>query len=199
MNLLDWLLSNIYFVFVIAFALFSFLGKSRKSRGENEPQRQPSRESTHPSQYPADQEQSREVEYHNPYDTPATESRETQREERGADRRYGEQQPYPNHLPSTATPSLSSNEDIPEYEVMEQRRRELETERVRLERIHAESEKAARAARLAAASRLQTSSQKNEDHEALFMDPSDVRKGIIWAEVLGPPRAKRPFHSRNKY
>lgn len=28
--------------------------------------------------------------------------------------------------------------------------------------------------------------------------PEDIRKGVIWAEVLGPPRSKQPFGTRGK-
>lgn len=175
MNLLEWLGSNIYFVFVIGFALISFLSKANKSRGNGESERPPSREFT----LPLDPVDSREEEYHNPYDTPA---------------------------PGTVTSSPYSpvavdyppDEELSQHDVMEQQRRQVEAERLRLERIKEESERAARAARRAAASRAQASHKQNEQ-EQLFTDPSDIRKGIIWAEVLGPPRAKRPYHSRNKF
>lgn len=172
MNLLDWLVSNIYFVFVIGFALISFLNKANKSRGTDASRRQPSRESTLPEE-PMD---SRDGEYRNPYDTPATVS----------------QSPY------SPVSDYSPDEELSQHDVMEQQRRTFEIERLRLERIKDESEKAARVARRAAASRAQ-SSQKPDEQEKLFANPSDIRKGIIWAEVLGPPRAKRPYHSRNKY
>ena len=173
MNLLEWLGSNIYFVFVIGFALISFLNKANKSRGNGTSGRPPSREST----LPEGPMESPEEEYRNPYDTPATLS----------------QSPY-----SANAADNSLDEELSQHDVMEQQRRTLEVERLRLERIKDESEKAARVARRAAASRAQ-SSQKPDEQEKLFADPSDIRKGIIWAEVLGPPRAKRPYHSRNKY
>ncbi|WP_454192130.1 hypothetical protein [Paenibacillus sp. Marseille-Q7038] len=172
MNLLDWLLSNIYFVAVIGFALISFLNKANKSRGTDESRRPPSRESTLPVE-PMD---SREGEYRNPYDTPATVS----------------ESPY------STVEDYAADEELSQHDVMEQQRRTFEIERLRLERIKDESEKAARVARRAATSRAE-SSQKPDEQEKLFANPSDIRKGIIWAEVLGPPRAKRPYHSRNKY
>ncbi|WP_160034116.1 hypothetical protein [Paenibacillus sp. An7] len=172
MNLLEWLLSNYYFVIVIGFALISFLNKANKPRGTDASRRPPSRESTLPEE-PMD---SRDGEYRNPYDTPATIS----------------ESPY------STVEDYVSDEELSQHDVMEQQRRTFEIERLRLERIKDESEKAARVARRAAASRAQ-SSQKTNEQEKLFADPSDIRKGIIWAEVLGPPRAKRPYHSRNKY
>lgn len=173
MNLLEWLLSNYYFVFVIGFALISFLSKANKSKGTGGSEKSPSREYTHPE----DPMDSREEEYRNPYDTPDTVS----------------PTPY-----SPTAVEYSPDEEFSQHDVMEQQRRQFEAERLRLERIKEESEKAARAARRAAASRAQTSYQPAEQ-EKLFADPSDIRKGIIWAEVLGPPRAKRPYHSRNKF
>ena len=173
MNLLDWLFSNIYFVFVIGFALISFLNKANKSRRNSGSERPSSREFT----LPVDPVDSRDGEYRNPYDTPATPS------------------PSP-YFPNAVEDS--PEEELSQHDVMEQQRRQIEAERLRLERIKEESERAARVARRAAASRAQ-SSQKPNEQEKLFADPSDIRKGIIWAEVLGPPRAKRPYHSRNKY
>lgn len=173
MNLLEWLLNNYYLVFVIGFALISILSKANKSRGNSGAERPSSREVT----LPIDPVDSRDGEYHNPYDTPAADSPSS-------------------HFPNAAEDTF--DEELSQHDVMEQQRRQFEAERLRLERIKEESERAARAARRAAASRAQ-SAQKPNEQEKLFADPSDIRKGIIWAEVLGPPRAKRPYHSRNKY
>lgn len=187
MNLLEWLSGNITFVIIIAFAFFSFLGKVTKAGGSGGSQRQ-SREFRRPDG-PLDFPLSRE-EDPAPYASDTT-YQGHRREERGPVNR-DEQRSYAEDVPS----ATASYEDVFQLERMDQEiQREIERER--LTKLKEEAE---RAARLAALIRAEQTPPTNDDQkEGLFTNPSDVRKGIIMAEVLGPPRAKRPFYSRNKY
>lgn len=185
MNLLEWLSGNITFVIIIAFAFFSFLGKVKNVGGSGGSQRQ-SREFRRPDG-PLDSPLSREEEYPAPY-APDTTYQDHRRDERGSVNRNDER---------SYAEDNASYEDVFQLERMDQDI-QLEIERERLTKLKDESE---RAARLAALIRTEQTSPSNDDDqkEGLFANPSDVRKGMIMAEVLGPPRAKRPFYSRNKY
>ena len=38
--------------------------------------------------------------------------------------------------------------------------------------------------------------QRNQKHRSLSLSKNDVRNGVLWSEILGPPRSKKP-HSFN--
>ncbi|MFD2702174.1 hypothetical protein ACFSVM_17045 [Paenibacillus shunpengii] len=171
MNLIEWVMNNFIFVLGAIFALVSFIGKSKKPNDEQ-----------HPSQRA-------------PRSNPAQDARQQQQQ---YDSRYEEEDEEDEYEDDS---SPYSKQPQPAYaaaqnEVLEQKLRELEVEKMRMERARLKLE---HKAQRQGASRKQAAapaidSGKNEAP----LSSDEIRKGIIWAEILGPPRAKQSFTRHRK-
>ncbi|MFE6077070.1 hypothetical protein ACFVQB_21630 [Paenibacillus sp. NPDC057886] len=196
MGLFEWIFNNLYIVAVIAFALFSFLGKAAKSADPNK--KRPSngmptfggsgdsdrddrsRGNTAPQQssgpsdpryderYDDDQYDDR---YDQPYSQPATTSARPMNDDFGGQGSLGGME--------------NSLEE--QMKVMEQRQREI---RERLDRIST-----ANTPVVSDSSWDEVSSSESGPSQ---LRREDIRTGVLWAEVLGSPRSKQPFGTRGK-
>lgn len=204
MGLFEWIFNNLYIVAVIAFALFSFLGKAAKSAdpnkkrpnngmptfgGSGESDRNDrSRGNTAPQQSSAPSDPRYDEQYDERYD------------ERYDDDQYDDQydQPYSEPATTSARPvnddlggrsSLGGMENSLEEQmkVMEQRQREI---RERLDRIST--------ANTPVVSDSGWDEVSSSDSGPSQLRPEDIRTGVLWAEVLGAPRSKQPFGTRGK-
>lgn len=190
MSLFEWIFNNLYVVAVIAFALFSVLGKLGKSanpsqkrpgngmptfgggedanrRSENDSQQQSSRpdERRYEEQY----DERYDERYDQPYSEPATSSSP-------GDEFRGDQ----------SLDSMRSSVD-------EQMRLMEEQQRMIQDRLN----------RISSATSPSVSNSSMEDVDTTDSVPSrlrqeDIRTGVLWAEVLGSPRSKQPFGTRGK-
>ncbi|MCM3784481.1 hypothetical protein M3231_15975 [Neobacillus mesonae] len=169
MNLIEWVMNNFIFVLGAIFALVSFLGKSKK---QNEGQR-PSQTGNH--------RETRHEEYDSRYDDVDEDDEEYEDD-------YDEE-PAPYNKQPHPVYTAAQNESL------EEKLRELELERMRMERARLNLE---HAAQRKAAARMQSSEKQKRSDSDGFLNPEDIRKGIIWAEILGPPRAKQGFAKHRK-
>lgn len=197
-SLLDWVFDNLYIVAVIGFALFSFIGKAAKAGdpkktgsstgmptfgggGEPDWNRQNS------PQQAAGPQSSKGANDRNEHDE------DEQYEDEWYDDHRGEQHDQPaassnraddfgGHLSQGKGPSL--HEQMMEVE----RQQRLIQERVN------------RIASANAAAVSQLPDEQGSDTEAgrPVLRREDIRSGVLWAEVLGPPRSKQPFGTRGK-
>ncbi|MGE6665118.1 hypothetical protein [Paenibacillus xylanexedens] len=204
MGLFEWIFDNLYIVAVVGFALFSFLGKAAKSADPNKkrpgngmptfggsgdsdrPDRSPAQTSR---QQPAPNETAGGTRYDEPYENPYDEDRyenpynEERYESEQHDERYD--QPYPEPAASSRTGMEHS---------LEQQMKEVERqERLIQERLNRFS-----SANKPVVSDSSWDIPNTDESGASPLRPEDVRTGVLWAEVLGPPRSKQPFGTRGK-
>jgi|GEM_PF-782101 len=204
MGLFEWIFNNLYIVAVIAFALFSFLGKAAKSAdpnkkrpnngmptfgGSGESDRNDrSRGNTAPQQSSGPSDPRYDEQYDERYD------------ERYDDDQYDDRydQTYSQPATTSARPvnddfggqgSLGGMENSLEEQmkVMEQRQREI---RERLDRIST--------ANTPVVSDSSWDEVSSSDSGPSQLRREDIRTGVLWAEVLGSPRSKQPFGTRGK-
>lgn len=200
MSLFEWIFNNLYVVAVIAFALFSVLGKLGKSANPN--QKRPgngmptfgggedaNRRSGNaaPQQSSAPDDRRYEEQYDQRYD-----------EERYDDQRYDER--YDPSRTETATSSRQASGDMGEHALENMRSSVDEQMRLMEEQQRAVQK---RLNRISSASAPVVSSSSLEDTDNINtgtsrIRPEDIRTGVLWAEVLGPPRSKQPFGTRGK-
>ncbi|MDT0124065.1 hypothetical protein Q9R46_15515 [Paenibacillus sp. RRE4] len=199
MSLFEWIFNNLYVVAVIAFALFSVLGKLGKSANPN--QKRPGngmptfgggddanrRSGNATPQQSASDDRRYEEQYDQRYD-----------EERYDDQRYDER-----YDPSQTEPAASSrqaSDDTGNYALDNMRSSVDEQMRLMEEQQRAVQK---RLNRISSASAPVVSSPSLEDTDNINsgtsrIRPEDIRTGVLWAEVLGPPRSKQPFGTRGK-
>lgn len=162
--MLDFILSNIYVIAIIGFALISFLGKGKSGAGQRPKQGMPtfggSGEENGSRTY-EEPSSSREEQSYDPSPVYQSTSMYTEHER---DRERWELEREKEHAMDLLRrsegyerTSLAEDQDSPEYDVA-----------------------------------TVTSSPKPISPLA-----EEAAKGIIWSEILGPPRAKRGFHKRN--
>ncbi|CAM2893989.1 hypothetical protein HP548_25285 [Paenibacillus taichungensis] len=204
MGLFEWIFNNLYIVAVIAFALFSFLGKAAKSADPNKKRpnngmptfggsgdsdrNDRSRGNTAPQQSSGPSDPRYDEQYDERYD------------ERYDDDQYDDRydQTYSQPATISARPvnddfggqgSLGGMENSLEEQmkVMEQRQREI---RERLDRIST-----ANTPVVSDSSWDEVSSSESGSPQ---LRREDIRTGVLWAEVLGSPRSKQPFGTRGK-
>ncbi|WP_063567032.1 hypothetical protein [Paenibacillus sp. O199] len=204
MGLFEWIFNNLYIVAVIAFALFSFLGKAAKSADPNKKRanngmptfggsgdsdrNDRSGGNTAPQQSSAPSDPRYDEQYDERYD------------ERYDDDQYDDRydQTYSQPATTSARPvnddfggqsSLGGMENSLEEQmkVMEQRQREI---RERLDRIST-----ANTPVVSDSSWDEVSSSESGPSQ---LRREDIRTGVLWAEVLGSPRSKQPFGTRGK-
>ncbi|MFC9710390.1 hypothetical protein ACFTRD_19790 [Paenibacillus sp. NPDC056933] len=201
MGLFEWIFNNLYIVAVVAFALFSFLGKVSKSADPNK-----KRPDNGMPTFGGNGESDRDN--HSPRDTAPQQSSgpSDPRYDEQYDERYDDDDPYddrydqPYSEPAT-TSARSVNDDFggqgslggmensleEQMKVMEQRQREI---RERLDRIST--------ANTPVVSDSGWDEVSTGEFEQFQLRREDIRTGVLWAEVLGSPRSKQPFGTRGK-
>lgn len=197
-SLLDWVFDNLYIVAVIGFALFSFIGKAAKTGdpkkkgtntgmptfgggGEPDWNRQNS-----PQQAAGPQSSKGE-----------NDDYERDEDERYEDVRYddhrGEQHDQPAASSSRADDfggHLSQGKGASLHEQMMEVERQQRLIQERMDRIAS--------ANAAAISELPDEQGTGAEPGRPVLSREDIRSGVLWAEVLGPPRSKQPFGTRGK-
>lgn len=191
MSLFEWIFNNLYVVAIVAFALFSFLGKLGKPA--NPDQKRPG--NGMPT-FGGGQDASRRSDH-------TSEQQSSQMDDRRYDEQYDEKydeerydQPYSEPAASSRPASDFRGEhslDNMRSSVDEQMKLMEEQQRLVQKRLN----------RISSASSPSVSNSVWEDTnttvpETSLIRPEDIRTGVLWAEVLGPPRSKQPFGTRGK-
>ncbi|WP_342570688.1 hypothetical protein MKY85_21265 [Paenibacillus sp. FSL R5-0749] len=202
MGLFEWIFNNLYIVAVIGFALFSFLGKAAKSADPNKKRpgngmptfggsgnspRSPAQTS---KQQSSRTEAAGETRYDETYDNQYDEPYENQYDEAPHNQ--------PNVGPVTSSRTLDEVGSRDFSGAMErsldQQNKEFEKQqRLIHERLNRFSPSNKPVVSDSSWDQVDTSDSGNSQ-----LRPEDIRKGVIWAEVLGPPRSKQPFGTRGK-
>ncbi|WP_311078964.1 hypothetical protein [Paenibacillus polymyxa] len=185
MNFISWIFEHLYILIVIGFALLSFLGKSIQGTGRKSPPRKgmPTFGGDHGSRGPSTSSR--------PFTT-----------EHGQEQRHQEvagelQRQFPNER--RAVMEARRIEEVGDRSETEERmnRDSLDNGSTLEERIHAmEEERRLVLARLDRISNARESGEITDTPEIALqdrntVDTADLRRGVIWAEILGPPRSKR--------
>nr|WP_154957786.1 hypothetical protein [Paenibacillus xylanexedens] len=190
MSLFEWIFNNFYVVAVIAFALFSVLGKLGKSANPNQ-----KRPGNGMPTFGGGEDANRRSEN----DSQQQSSRPDERRyEEQYDERYDERYDQPYSEPATS--SSPGDEfrgdqslDSMRSSVDEQMRLMEEQQRMIQDRLN----------RISSATSPSVSNSSIEEADTTDSVPSllrqeDIRTGVLWAEVLGSPRSKQPFGTRGK-
>ncbi|MBP1999165.1 hypothetical protein J2Z69_000184 [Paenibacillus shirakamiensis] len=191
-ELLSWLFGHLYFVIVILFALFSVLRKSKNTpRGESQMPsfggdrgrtlQKPGNTPMARAEIPADS-RTRDItssfpEKENRLDSPTSWS-ETDHETRHFD--------SVGPVWSDEEQSILGSDAVHETAERSMMERKLQ----RLERQNASLQR-----ELHRGSVSSTHSPGTGQKADSFLDAKDLRAGVVWAEILGPPRSKKPFRS----
>ncbi|SEO16427.1 hypothetical protein [Paenibacillus sp. OK076] len=204
MGLFEWIFNNLYIVAVIAFALFSFIGKAAKSADPNK--KRPSngmptfggsgdsdrddrsRGNTAPQQSSAPSDPRYDEQYDERYD----ERYEDDQYDDRYDQTYSEPattsaRPVDDDLGGRSSLGGMANSLEEQMKVMEQRQREI---RERLDRIST--------ANTPVVSDSGWDEVSSSESGTSQLRREDIRTGVLWAEVLGSPRSKQPFGTRGK-
>lgn len=192
MGLFEWIFDNIYIVAVIGFALFSFLGKAAKSADPNKKRPQNgmptfggngdlNRKENSPSQTSPQQSSG-----------PANDGRyeDDRYDEDAYDDRYDQPYPEPAH---SSDPSGQSFLGGMESSLEKQKIEMEKQQRMIQERLNRFS--SAKAPVISDSSWDEASTSESAQS---LLRTEDIRSGVLWAEVLGPPRSKQPFGTRGK-
>ncbi|MDO7905459.1 hypothetical protein Q5741_03415 [Paenibacillus sp. JX-17] len=171
-NLVDWIVNHIYIVFVVVFALYSMFSKGVKGATKGGM----------------------------PTFGGKPESAETQRNSDSSDsdddwdEDTDESSPYSDSHTAARRPSYNTFEK--EYDgegktmeldtTLDDRIREMEAERRRIQK-HLDSVSTSHMPGVTELSDSSSSSIENDNN----IQADDLRRGIVWAEILGPPRAKQ--------
>jgi len=195
MSLFEWIFNNLYVVAVIAFALFSVLGKLGKSANPNQ-----KRPGNGMPTFGGGDDVNRRSGDANPQQSSASDDR---RYEEQYDQRYDEERYDERYDPSRTEPTTSSRQasgDMGEHALENMRSSVDEQMRLMEEQQRAVQK---RLNRISSASAPVVSSSSLEDTDNINtgtsrIRPEDIKTGVLWAEVLGPPRSKQPFGTRGK-
>jgi hypothetical protein len=185
MNFISWIFEHLYILIVIGFALVSFLGKSIQGTGRKSPPRKgmPTFGGDHGSRGSSTSSR--------PF---TTEHGQEQRQQDAA----GElQRQFPNER--RAVMEARRIEEVGDRSETEERmdRDSLDNGSTLEDRIRAmEEERRLVLARLDRISNARESGEITDAPEIASqdrntVDTADLRRGVIWAEILGPPRSKR--------
>lgn len=183
----EFLMGNLYFVAIIAFAIFSFVRtRSAKKKSGGQPSGMPT--------FGGNGDTKRKW-FNEPERTSAEPESldDVQRRYHEAGQRYDEldtSENAPGYEDSATRSTLSSPEPyIPQKVISNQ----SEVEK-RLDEMHRDIQ--ARSMHLNAGSRVRIKELDSETTSKNAIGSEELRKGVIWAEILGEPRAKRPFNHR---
>ncbi|WP_025722128.1 hypothetical protein [Paenibacillus polymyxa] len=185
MNFISWIFEHLYILIVIGFALVSFLGKSIQGTGRKSPPRKgmPTFGGDHGSRGPSTSSR--------PFTT------ERGQEQRQQDVAGELQRQFPNERRAvmearrieevgdrSETEGRMDRDSLDNGSTLEDRIRAMEEERrlvlARLDRISNARE-----------SGEITDAPEIASQDRNTVDTADLRRGVIWAEILGPPRSKR--------
>ncbi|MBE0337493.1 hypothetical protein [Paenibacillus sp. 23TSA30-6] len=189
MNFMSWIFEHLYILIVIGFALVSFLGKSMKSTERKAPpgKGMPTFGGDHGSRGPS-----------SPSGPFSTEHRQEQRQPQRQDTAGELQRQFPDERRVvmearrmeeqmndwTETEQQTNRDSLDNGSTLEDRIRAMEEERrsvlARLDRISNARE-----------SGEITDASEGASQERSTVTAADLRRGVIWAEILGPPRSKR--------
>ncbi|MEK3951386.1 hypothetical protein [Paenibacillus sp. FSL H7-0703] len=185
MNFISWIFEHLYILIVIGFALVSFLGKSIQGTGRKSPPRKgmPTFGGDHGSRGPSTSSR--------PFTT------EHGQEQRQQDVAGELQRQFPNER--RAVMEARRIEEVGDLSETEERmdRDSLDNGSTLEDRIRAmEEERRMVLARLDRISNARESGEITDAPEIASqdrnrVDTADLRKGVIWSEILGPPRSKR--------
>ncbi|WCM59738.1 hypothetical protein [Paenibacillus polymyxa] len=185
MNFISWIFEHLYILIVIGFALVSFLGKSIQGTGRKSPPRKgmPTFGGDHGSRGPSTSSR--------PFTT------ERGQEQRQQDVAGELQRQFPNER--RAVMEARRIEEVGDRSETEGRmdRDSLDNGSTLEDRIRAmEEERRLVLARLDRISNVRESGEITDAPEIASqdrntVDTADLRRGVIWAEILGPPRSKR--------
>lgn len=185
MNFISWIFEHLYILIVIGFALVSFLGKSIQGAGRKSPPRKgmPTFGGDHGSRGPSTSSRPSTTEYG--------------QEQRQQDVTGELQRQFPNERRTVMearrieevgdrveTDERMDRDSLDNGSTLEDRIRAMEEERrmvlARLDRISNARE----------AGEI-TDAPEIAPQERNTVDAADLRRGVIWAEILGSPRSKR--------
>ncbi|WP_025683271.1 hypothetical protein [Paenibacillus maysiensis] len=189
MNFISWIFEHLYILIVIGFALVSFLGKSMKSTERKAPpgKGMPTFGGDHGSRGPSSSS--------GPF---STEHRQEQRQPQRQNTAGELQRQFPDERRVvmearrmeeqmndwTETEQQTNRDSLDNGSTLEDRIRAMEEERrsvlARLDRISNARE-----------SGEITDAPEGASQERSTVTAADLRRGVIWAEILGPPRSKR--------
>lgn len=199
---LDWIVSNFFIVIIIIGALMSVFGKKKKNpNGGAEPfggrgASDPGRQATRPMQYEEEQAGPRQ----SPFGR-APAPNQQRADVRGTDSASREnKRPERTNLEEA---SLQMHQEI------EKRLQAARSQQKRSEGVPKAVREIDRKSTRGGGSRPQTAASYRQvggraapaetpvAAADLFVKPTaeDLRKGVMWAEILGTPRARKPYHS----
>ncbi|WP_458123464.1 hypothetical protein [Paenibacillus sp. Z3-2] len=198
MGLFEWIFDNLYIVAVIGFMLFSFLGKAAKSADPNK-KRPGNGMPTFGGSGDSDRDERSRDNSSTQQSSGHTDPRyDEQYDDRYEDEQYENQydQPYSEPAASSGTASnhRSENSSRGMESSLEQQMKEVERqERLIQERLNRFS-----SANKPVVSDSSWDIPSTEESGVSPLRSADIRTGVLWAEVLGPPRSKQPFGTRGK-
>lgn len=185
--MLEFLMGNLYFVAIIAFAIFSFVKtRSVKKKAGGQPSGMPTF---------GGNGDTKKRWFNEPERTSAEPGSldDTQRRYREAQQRYDDSDTSENTpgYEDSATRSTSYTQEpaLPKRIISNQ----SEVEK-RLDEMHKDIQ--ARSMHLNAGSRVTIEELDSETTSRNSIGSEELQKGVLWAEILGEPRAKRPFNHR---
>ncbi len=187
--MLDFLMGNLYFVAIIAFAIFSFVKtRSAKKKSGGQPSGMPTFGGNGDHKKRWFNEPERTSAEPGPLD-------DAQRRYHEAQQRYDESDTSENApgYEDSATRSASSMQEPQIPKPVTSNRSEVEK---RLDAMHKDIQ--ARSMHLNAGSRVVIEELDSASTSKNAIGSDELRKGVIWAEILGEPRAKRPYN-HHKY
>ncbi|MGN7491573.1 hypothetical protein ACTHPF_10430 [Paenibacillus sp. SAF-054] len=175
-----WILENFYWILIVGFAILSALSKSGKSKQKQNPRGMPTfggAGSQERRQQPVRQEAPR-TRQEEPMPGPEAWDPE--------ERTYEYQGAGPDYDTGEGVSGMWEEE---KPETLEDYKREMEKH---LNRVNASLDRIEKAANDSAA----PSAARTTYPEPVSPLAKQARNGLIWAEILGPPRSKRPFDGR---
>ncbi|OMF64672.1 hypothetical protein MKY66_21075 [Paenibacillus sp. FSL R5-0766] len=198
MGLFEWIFDNLYIVAVVGFALFSFLGKAAKSADPNK-KRPASGMPTFGGGGDSDREE-RSRDNSSPQQSSGhTDPRyDEQYDDRYEDEQYENQYGQPYSEPAPSSPSASDYKSENSLSNMESSLEQQMKEVERQERLIQERLNRFSSANKPVVSDSSWDIPNTDESGASPLRPADIRTGVLWAEVLGPPRSKQPFGTRGK-
>lgn len=166
MGIFDLIFDNIYVVVVVLFVLFKLLGSFSS---KNKPTSMPTFGGDHPQQGKwRDEQDEADEPYSSPY-APEQQSRpQTTVAQRQPDVAAYEQ---PRRETVAFEQRVQSAPAVPSYE--ELRREQQRKQALTRQKAHKQG--------------------SNRSPQAIQLEADDLRKAVVWSEILGQPRAKRPF------
>lgn len=183
--MVDFLLGNIYIVAIIAFAIFSWVSsRSGKKKSNRQPSGMPTFGGNGDSRRGLFSEPERTSAQPESLD-------DAQRRYQEAQQRYNDLDTSENApgYEDSATRSTSYSQEPEVQQRILSNQSEVEK---RLDEMNKDIK--ARSMHLNAGSRVQIEELEPDTSSRSALNADELRKGVIWAEILGQPRSKRPYN-----